>query len=757
MVLATSLSAQVLNGVVSAAVADSKATATATVANSKIDTNKSTDNSQNVSKTNGNLRSVDGVVWGTTKLSGSAIDQGGLKLADGTTSGVLNVQLDVQKLADIAIGDKSQYEVKLPDEFAELSKTDAFREAITGQFRAWNLGIPISNYTYTSNDLTVKDNTIIFNNPSLTDIIGLLPHLTMNLSIDLGKAVTDSGVRIPDAFNGFYTVESALVGNGNIVDWGIGSSDSKKNIELPKLDPGYNHAAPVFNTDRKVVEVPLNSKFDDSKALEDIQATDELDGNLTSKIKVDNNFVDTSKEGYYNVNYSVVNSIGLKTTKTIKYHVVSAATLSKLAPEAYRLHADNVLGTYSGNIASLKLYNNGYLIQDTGDVKNGSFKFYVGDKGILKNDKLTFNAYDKDGALVLRDIPVAIQNDTKGTIVPSEYKIGERNITGTYTDDVAQARLYINGVEVSKGGTFTNGKFTYYVGEKTLHASDKVTMNAYDKDGNLLQKDVSVVINQTPDSKGTVTPSEYTVGNVNITGTYTGDVAKARVTINGIAQSWGGTFTNGQFSYYVGAGKIKAGDNVSITVYDKNNKVLDNKNVTVKDQNTKGTITPNKYTIGDTEVTGTYTGDVAKARVSINGKEQAWGGTFSNGKFSYYVGAGKIKAGDTVTITAYDKNDKVLDQNETVLINSDKESGTITPNEYTIGDTEVTGTYTGDVTKARVSINGKEQAWGGTFSNGKFSYYVGAGKIKAGDTVTITAYDKNDKVLDQNKVITVNK
>ena len=169
-----------------------------------------------------------------------------------------------------------------------------------------------------------------------------------------------------------------------------------------------------------------------------------------------------------------------------------------------------------------------------------------------------------------------------------------------------------------------------------------------------------------------------------------------------------------------------------------------------------GSISPAEYAIGDNEITGTYTGDVAKARISINGKAQAWGGSFSNGRFSYYVGNGKIKAGDKVTITAYDKNDNVLDANKNVSIKVDTVKGTISPSNYSVGDVNVTGTYTGSVAKARLSINGKEQAWGGSFSGGTFSYYIGANKIKAGDNVTITAYDSNDKALDSNKKVVIN-
>ncbi|WP_208422421.1 immunoglobulin-like domain-containing protein [Latilactobacillus fragifolii] len=398
----------------------------------------------------------------------------------------------------------------------------------------------------------------------------------------------------------------------------------------------------------------------------------------------------------------------------------------------------------NGDIDSVEVSHNPSKIEDnkkTAVTYNGSVHYYNGQVRQLIPNVINVNNN--------------VVPDTKGTITPNEYKLGERNITGTYTDDVAQARLFINGTQVSKGGTFTNGKFTYYVGEKTLSATDKVTMNAYDKDGNLLQENVPVVINQTPDTKGTITPSDYTVGNTNITGSYTGDVARARVTVNGVAQAWGGTFTNGQFNYYIGAGKIKAGDTVTITAYDKDSKILDTKPVTVKAQNTKGTITPSTYKVGDTDVTGSYTGDVAKARLAINGKMQAWGGDFTNGQFDYYIGAGKIKSGDKVTITAYDKDGKVLDQDKKVTVEGDESKGTIKANKYTIGDTQITGTYTGKVAKAQISINGKVQAYGGDFTNGQFKYYVGAGKIKAGDTVTITAYDADDKVLDKDEPVTI--
>ncbi|ANZ98616.1 hypothetical protein BFC22_00230 [Carnobacterium divergens] len=340
---------------------------------------------------------------------------------------------------------------------------------------------------------------------------------------------------------------------------------------------------------------------------------------------------------------------------------------------------------------------------------------------------------------------------TEGTIKANDFTIGDANITGTYTGDVARLRLYINGVSVAWGGMLENGKFTFYAANQHISANDVVTMNAYDKDDNLLQENAPVKVNNATVA-GSISPAEYSIGDTEITGSYTGDVAKARVTINGKAQAWGGSFTNGHFSYYVGAGKIKAGDKVTITAYDKNDKVLDaNKPVKIKANATQGTITPANFSLDDMNITGTYTGDVAKARVTINGKAQAWGGSFTNGRFSYYVGANKIKSGDNVTITAYDRDDKVLDQNKKVTIN-EVSKGSITPSTYRIGETTIKGTYTGNIVRARAFINGTPQAWGGSFNGGSFSYYIGAGKIKAGDVVTIIGYSADNSEIDTQKI-----
>ena len=73
---------------------------------------------------------------------------------------------------------------------------------------------------------------------------------------------------------------------------------------------------PVIIAEDKTIKV--GDKFD-PKA--DVKATDKEDGDITSKIEVVQNNVDTSKEGTYTVKYSVKDSKGATATKTIKVTV----------------------------------------------------------------------------------------------------------------------------------------------------------------------------------------------------------------------------------------------------------------------------------------------------------------------------------------------------------------------------------------------------------------------------------------------------
>lgn len=77
------------------------------------------------------------------------------------------------------------------------------------------------------------------------------------------------------------------------------------------------NSSPVITAQN--VRIKLNEVFDPTK---NVRASDAEDGNLTSKIKVVTNTVDSTKEGVYKVVYEVQDSHSKKVTKEIKVEVV---------------------------------------------------------------------------------------------------------------------------------------------------------------------------------------------------------------------------------------------------------------------------------------------------------------------------------------------------------------------------------------------------------------------------------------------------
>ena len=235
--------------------------------------------------------------------------------------------------------------------------------------------------------------------------------------------------------------------------------------------------------------------------------------------------------------------------------------------------------------------------------------------------------------------------------------------------------------------------------------------------------------------KSELKPQEYHVGDVNITGTYTGDMSLGRLTVNGKVVSWGGSFKDGQFSYYVGVGKLKVGDKVVLDGYNKEKELIDSKEIEVISESSGSIDQVDTYKLGDSTITGSYTGDIHKGKLVVNGEVISWGGTYKDGKFSYYVNSQIIKAGDQATIQGYDKFDTPLGDPQPVTIG--EQLGQLTEAHRVGISTVIEGNYTGDVYQGILLVNGEKVSQGGSFKDGKFSYHVGNLKVSEDDQVVL--------------------
>ena len=93
-------------------------------------------------------------------------------------------------------------------------------------------------------------------------------------------------------------------------------------VEVVPTPVALNHVPTISASDKTIV---VGAKFEPLKG---VTAKDNEDGDLTSKIKVIKNTVDTKKAGTYKVTYQVTDSQGASVTKTIKVTVKAASVKS---------------------------------------------------------------------------------------------------------------------------------------------------------------------------------------------------------------------------------------------------------------------------------------------------------------------------------------------------------------------------------------------------------------------------------------------
>ncbi|MFC0616103.1 BspA family leucine-rich repeat surface protein, partial [Enterococcus faecalis] len=140
------------------------------------------------------------------------------------------------------------------------------------------------------------------------------------------------------------------------------------------------------------------------------------------------------------------------------------------------------------------------------------------------------------------------------------------------------------------------------------------------------------------------------------------------------------------------------------------------------------------YHIGDYNITGRFSAPIVTAQLRINGSISNKGGTFNknDGTFYYYAGAGRIQMGQEVVLEGLNEAGNIV---ETVKINPQVTEGNMTDVVYTLGTSYVTGNYTGEMSKARLVVNGTIISIGGTFKDGTFNYYVNSKQLKETDTI----------------------
>ncbi|MBC1565506.1 toxin Cry1Ac domain D-VI-related protein [Listeria booriae] len=245
------------------------------------------------------------------------------------------------------------------------------------------------------------------------------------------------------------------------------------------------------------------------------------------------------------------------------------------------------------------------------------------------------------------------------------------------------------------------------------------------------------------------TAAKYTVGDLYITGTYTGPATGLSLDVNG-KRYYGGEIKDGKFKFYGLDKALKVGDVVKLNLYNANKEIKQTINIQVVEPLK---VTVADYKIGDSNINATFNNsDITKVGVVVDGKKY-WGGDVADGKVKFYA-LDKIKsASSVVTMNFYDADNNLLATKQVKLLAS--YAGVVTTANYKVGENNITGAFTGDVKQVAISINGTKY-YGGTVTaaTSTYKFYALDKKIKATDTVIVYGYDPEGKQLSQ-KTVTI--
>ncbi|MBC2168251.1 autolysin modifier protein, partial [Listeria booriae] len=449
---------------------------------------------------------------------------------------------------------------------------------------------------------------------------------------------------------------------------------------------------------------------------------------------------------------SAKQTLNSKTSNSVNTTVTAGQTT--LTANGFTVGADNYIkGTYTGgSVAKLAIEVNGTVLQKI-TAEGSPYQYYAKGKVTAATDQVYVISYNANGDQLKR-VKVDVRGLTAGTLTPSTYYMGDDNyVSGTLTGDIAKFSLTVNGTEYMKVDVTTAPTFRYYANNLIRSLTDIVTVNGYDSAGKLLDSK-PVTVGQDRGNPGTIaTVAPFKLGKDSyVTGTYTGDVAKVELQVNDtILQRI--SVKDGAIKYYA-KGKITATtDVVKLIGYNTAGVAVSTKLITVN--NADGSITANPYVIGtDSYVKGTYTGDVAKISLTVNGdKKQTINAPVSGSNYQYYAKSLITAATDVVVVTAYDATGGVLD---TTTVSVSKPAvvttGTVTPSAYKIGtNAYVDGTYTGDVAKVALEVNGVLYDSIPARDNA-IHYYAKTLITAKSDVVNVLVYDAAGKELDKKRV-----
>ncbi|WP_185555556.1 immunoglobulin-like domain-containing protein [Listeria booriae] len=460
------------------------------------------------------------------------------------------------------------------------------------------------------------------------------------------------GVTAHDAEDGDLTKDIQVVRNEvnpNVpgvyeVEYSVTDSDGNTTTKTIKVTVKSNEK-PVINAEDKTIQV--GDTFDPK---EGVTAHDAEDGDLTKDIKILKNEVNPNVPGVYEVEYSVTDSDGNTTTKTIKVTVIPKEEYLLTADE-YGLFDDYITGTNSANIKKVQLVVDG-VVKNATVTNSESYSIWAAEFITDANQKVEIYGLDASGKVVAKTDVIIKKIETKLTANDYDFDRHDEYITGTHSQDIVKVKVFVNGRDRMTASTNNAGRGNYkiYARQYITNFTDDVVIKGLDRKGNVIAEvKVKIVKSQTQ-----LTASDFIMTlDESITGTASSDVKQVKLKVNGKIVNQIKT-KDGQYSLYAQGLITSEDDVVMVCGYNEEGVLIKEVPVNVKYIMDGAEITANPYEIGEELITGTATGGAHKVNLVVNGKtvNHAF---VQNGKYTVYARDFITNSTDKVEVVSFSK------------------------------------------------------------------------------------------------------
>ncbi|NBA28488.1 hypothetical protein GVK65_13320, partial [Enterococcus hirae] len=372
-------------------------------------------------------------------------------------------------------------------------------------------------------------------------------------------------------------------------------------------------------------------------------------------------------------------------------------------------------------------------------VSNGKYSIYAGDLGLKAGDRFEIAGIAADGTIGPKASATVQKNPVlELTTTIDKFTEGDVYAKGTAGKDATKVAIFVNGVQ-RRVAAVSNGKYSIYAGDLGLKAGDRFEIAGIAADGTIGLKTSTTVQGKQHNLQAPTIDPYYAVDPY-AKGSITGDATKVAIFVNGV-QKRVAAVNNGKYSIYAGDLGLKAGDRFEIAGIAADGTIGAKTSATVLENNPeKYGVTAENYILGSNTINGTAKSGIARVKLFVNGQVVRQT-TVENGKYSIWASDMVTSIGDKVEIIGMDANGVERSRVTVTIMNAPVEEMTLTVNEYTFGENNITGTKSANVSKVQLFVNGvmKRQA---SFDGNNFKVYAKDVIASANDKVEIVGLDK---------------